>query len=70
MSFIAPQASPIDAAERRQRIENLAGRLQTQGVAALLLGSTTSLRYFTGLDWHASEWTMSVRGSSWTRSEG
>ena len=55
MSFIAPQASPIDAAERRQRIENLAGRLQTQGVAALLLGSTTSLRYFTGLDWHASE---------------
>lgn len=55
MSFIAPDASPISAVERRQRIESLAERLQAQGVAALLLGSTTSLRYFTGLDWHASE---------------
>ena len=55
MSFIAPFADPISADERRRRIEALAVRLQAEGLAALLLGSTTSLRYFTGLDWHASE---------------
>ena len=55
MSFTAPFASPISADERRQRIEAAATRLQAQGLSALLLGSTTSLRYFTGLDWHASE---------------
>ena len=55
MSFTAPFASPISADERRQRIEAVAARLQAQGLSALLLGSTTSLRYFTGLDWHPSE---------------
>lgn len=55
MSFIAPPASPISAAERHSRIQALATLLQAQGHAALLLGSTTSLRYFTGLDWHPSE---------------
>lgn len=55
MSFITPPASPISAAERHSRIQALATLLQAQGVAALLLGSTTSLRYFTGLDWHPSE---------------
>ena len=55
MSFIAPAARPISAEERRNRIEALAARLQAEGLAALLLGSTNSLRYFTGLDWHPSE---------------
>lgn len=55
MSFIAPAATPITLNERRSRIETLASLLQAQGLEALLLGSTTSLRYFTGLDWHPSE---------------
>lgn len=55
MSFIAPPASPISADERHSRVQALAALLQAQGHAALLLGSTTSLRYFTGLDWHPSE---------------
>lgn len=55
MTFIAPPAPPISADERRARVQALAALLQSQGLAALLLGSTTSLRYFTGLDWHPSE---------------
>ncbi|MGO4408890.1 MULTISPECIES: M24 family metallopeptidase [unclassified Brevundimonas] len=55
MSFIAPPARPISADERRGRIQALATLLQAQGLSALLLGPTTSLRYFTGLDWHPSE---------------
>ncbi|WP_313004824.1 Xaa-Pro peptidase family protein [Brevundimonas sp.] len=55
MSFIAPAAIPISLNERRSRIEALAGLLEAQGLEAMLLGSTTSLRYFTGLDWHPSE---------------
>jgi Xaa-Pro dipeptidase len=55
MTFIAPPASPITADERRRRIQALAARLTAQGLAALLLGPTASLRYFTGLDWHPSE---------------
>ena len=55
MTFIAPPAAPISAEERRHRIEALAALLQAQGLSALLLGSTSSLLYFTGLDWHPSE---------------
>lgn len=55
MTFIAPPARPITADERRARIQALAAQLKAQGLSALLLGSTTSLRYFTGLDWHPSE---------------
>src|SRR5690606_1445289 len=55
MTFIAPPASPITADERRRRIQALATRMTAQGLAALLLGPTASLRYFTGLDWHPSE---------------
>jgi Xaa-Pro dipeptidase len=55
MTFIAPPAAPISAEERRSRVQSLATLLQAQGLSALLLGSTTSLRYFTGLDWHPSE---------------
>lgn len=55
MTFIAPAAAPITADERRARIRNLAAGLEEAGLAALLLGPTTSLRYYTGLDWHPSE---------------
>ena len=55
MTFSAPSAAPITADERRARIQALAERLKAQGLAALLLGPTASLRYFTGLDWHPSE---------------
>ena len=55
MTFIAPPAAPISAEERRHRIKALAALLRAQGLSALLLGSTSSLLYFTGLDWHPSE---------------
>src|ERR1700754_1825366 len=41
--------------ERRQRLERLRQDMETAGLAAFLLGSTESLRYFTGLVWHPSE---------------
>lgn len=55
MTFLPPAAAPINAAERRARIQALAARLKAEGTAALLLGPTASLRYYTGLDWHPSE---------------
>lgn len=55
MTFVAPAAAPITADERRARIRALAAGLKEAGLAALLLGPTTSLRYYTGLDWHPSE---------------
>jgi Xaa-Pro dipeptidase len=47
--------APIAAAERRQRLEALRTQMEAAGVEATLLGSTSSLRYFTGVDWHPSE---------------
>lgn len=41
--------------ERLQRLASLRQKLAEAGVGALLLGSTESLRYFTGLVWHPSE---------------
>ena len=55
MTFVAPPARPISANERRTRIQALASLLEAQGLSAQLLGSTASLLYFTGLDWHPSE---------------
>lgn len=46
---------PIDAAERAERLAALRRNMDAAGARAVLLGSTTSLRYFTGLSWHASE---------------
>jgi len=45
----------ITEEERQQRLSRLRGLLDTQGLAGMLLGPTESLRYFTGLVWHASE---------------
>jgi len=46
---------PIGVAEREARLAALRQRMEVAGVAAVLLGATTSLRYFTGLNWYASE---------------
>ncbi len=41
--------------ERRARVNALCEQMQGEGFAAVLLGSTSSLRYFTGVAWHPSE---------------
>jgi Xaa-Pro dipeptidase len=41
--------------ERQERLKRLRALLDEAGIDALLLGSTESLRYFTGLVWHGSE---------------
>jgi Xaa-Pro dipeptidase len=46
---------PIADDERRTRLASLQSKLEESGLAGLLLGSTESLRYFTGLVWHQSE---------------
>ena len=45
----------IGAAERLERLTALRRNMDAAGATAVVLGSTTSLRYFTGLSWHASE---------------
>ncbi|NTJ44534.1 aminopeptidase P family protein [Agrobacterium larrymoorei] len=51
----ANKPSPIFDAERIQRIALLRHKMTEHNVGAVLLGSTESLRYFTGLIWHQSE---------------
>lgn len=46
---------PIGVPEREARLAALRQQMEAAGVAAVLLGATTSLRYFTGLNWYASE---------------
>ncbi len=48
-------APPITDAERQQRLDRLRALMDAAGVKALLLGATSSLRYFTGLAWYPSE---------------
>lgn len=50
---IRPHAIGIE--ERRKRLDALRLRMDKAGAGAVLLGSTTSLRYFTGIVWHPSE---------------
>jgi Xaa-Pro dipeptidase len=50
-----PRPAPISETERRERLATLRSRMGAAGVDAVLLGSTESLRYFTGLVWHQSE---------------
>ncbi len=47
--------APIGVAERQARLAGLRGGMAAAGVETVLLGSTSSLRYFTGIDWYASE---------------
>ncbi len=46
---------PISQPERLQRLERLRQQMESAGAGAVLLGATSSLRYFTGVSWHASE---------------
>ncbi|SJZ66761.1 M24 family metallopeptidase [Consotaella salsifontis] len=50
-----PRPAAITDSERRQRLDQLRSAMEREGLSALLLGSTASLRYFTGLSWHPSE---------------
>ncbi len=45
----------ISDAERQLRLQRLRENMEASGAAGVLLGSTESLRYFTGLVWHQSE---------------
>ena len=54
MRFPAKPAA-ISNAERQERLQRLRVKMGEQGFSAVLLGSTESLRYFTGLVWHQSE---------------
>ncbi|WP_168879547.1 M24 family metallopeptidase [Rhizobium sp. P28RR-XV] len=54
MSWQHP-APRITEQERHERLSRLRQLLDAHGLAGMLLGPTESLRYFTGLVWHASE---------------
>lgn len=45
----------IGLAERRKRLAGLCEAMQNAGMSAVILGSTKSLQYFTGLAWSPSE---------------
>jgi Xaa-Pro dipeptidase len=45
----------ITTGERQARVKALAAGMDEHGLAAVLLGPTTGLRYFTGIAWHPSE---------------
>jgi Xaa-Pro dipeptidase len=46
---------PITAAERCERVSKAARLMREQGIGALVLTASTSLYYFTGLQWYQSE---------------
>jgi Xaa-Pro dipeptidase len=45
----------ITPSQRKARLDRLRAAMQNQGIGAVVLGATTSLRYFTGISWHPSE---------------
>lgn len=47
--------SGISDSERLTRLTRLRAAMEQAGIGATLIGSTESLRYFTGLVWHSSE---------------
>lgn len=47
--------APIGPDERKQRLAALRAQMDQAGVEAVLIGPTTSLKYFTGMSWHPSE---------------
>ena len=55
MSGSTSAPTPIGAEERQSRLAAIRRGMDAAGVETLLLGSTSSLLYFTGIDWHASE---------------
>ncbi len=52
---MTPSPPPISDTERQTRLQALRRNMDATGLAGTLLGSTESLRYFTGLVWHQSE---------------
>jgi Xaa-Pro dipeptidase len=46
---------PIGKEERKTRVSKLCAAMTERGFEAVLLGPTSSLRYFTGVTWHPSE---------------
>lgn len=53
--MIGTPPPPIGRDERKARVNALCEGMARDGFEAVLLGSTTSLLYFTGVGWHASE---------------
>ena len=52
---LPPPPPAIAQSERLARLDALRRLMDEAGVAAVLLGATASLRYFTGVSWHPSE---------------
>ena len=52
---VSSTPAPIGLAERQQRLAAFRGAMDQAGLEAVILGSTKSLRYFTGLAWSPSE---------------
>ncbi len=51
-----PKAPPqIGESERRARLDRLCALMDAAGLGAVLIGPTSSLRYFAGMAWHPSE---------------
>ncbi len=52
---LPPPPPAIAQSERLARLAALRRAMDEAGIAAVLLGATASLRYFTGVSWHPSE---------------
>jgi Xaa-Pro dipeptidase len=50
-----PPVSPIAPAEYAARVAKVQGLMRKAGIAALLVEAGSTLRYFTGIEWHTSE---------------
>lgn len=50
-----PEMQPISREEHAARIGKLQGLMRKSGVGALIVESGSTLRYFTGVEWHRSE---------------
>ncbi len=55
LSDITGGARPIDAAERAARLARAQGLMKAAGIGAVVIEPGSSMIYFTGVRWHASE---------------
>jgi Xaa-Pro aminopeptidase len=55
LSDITGAARPIDAAERAARLARAQGLMKAVGIGAVVIEPGSSMLYFTGVRWHASE---------------
>ncbi|MFC3031401.1 M24 family metallopeptidase [Pseudoalteromonas fenneropenaei] len=55
LSDMTQDLTPIDVAEHYSRIAKAQAYMQANGIAALYLNAGTNLKYFTGMQWYASE---------------